>query len=88
MPMLSKIIVRVRDVGNSVALALRGCQKPDSQPAHLRFPPQQKSGHVTGLLETNKSAVKSLQRLIATSDVPDDVKGLVEKWLIKLNRLD
>lgn len=47
-------------------------------------PPQQKSGHMTGLLEASKSTAKSLQRLIEISDIPEDVKELAEKLLNKL----
>ncbi len=55
---------------------------------YLEDVPQQKSGHVTGLLGASKSTAKSLQRLIAISDVPNDVKELAEKLLIKLKQFD
>ncbi len=48
---------------------------------------QQKSGHVTGLLEASKSTAKSLHRLIKISDIPDDVKELAEKLLNRLEKL-
>jgi ParB family transcriptional regulator, chromosome partitioning protein len=48
--------------------------------------PQQKSGHVTGLLEVSKSTAKSLQRLVAISVIPDDVYEIAEKLLNKLKQ--
>jgi ParB family transcriptional regulator, chromosome partitioning protein len=51
---------------------------------YLENAPQQKSGHMTGFSEASKSTVKSLHRLIATSDIPDDIKKLAEKLLDKL----
>jgi ParB family transcriptional regulator, chromosome partitioning protein len=49
--------------------------------------PQQKSGHVTGLLEASKSTAKSLHRLMEVSGIPDDVKELAEKLLNRLEKL-
>lgn len=53
---------------------------------YLEDAPQEKSGHVTGFLEASKSTTKSLQRLIAISDLPDDVKELAEKLLYRLKQ--
>jgi ParB family transcriptional regulator, chromosome partitioning protein len=53
---------------------------------YLEDAPQEKSGHVTGFLEASKSTAKSLQRLIAISDLPDDVKELAEKLLYRLKQ--
>jgi ParB family transcriptional regulator, chromosome partitioning protein len=50
--------------------------------------PQQKSGHVTGLLEVSKSTAKSLHRLIATPEIPADVKELAEKLLSRLEQFN
>jgi ParB family transcriptional regulator, chromosome partitioning protein len=54
---------------------------------YLESVPQEKSGHVTGLLEASKSTVKSLQRLIAISETPNDVKELAGELLGKLKQL-
>jgi ParB-like nuclease domain len=49
--------------------------------------PQQKSGHMTGL-STISSTTKSLQRLIATPGIPNDIKKMGEKLLRKLEQLE
>jgi ParB family transcriptional regulator, chromosome partitioning protein len=54
---------------------------------YLESVPQEKSGHMTGLLEASKSTVKSLQRLIAISETPNDVKELAGELLGKLKQL-
>jgi ParB family transcriptional regulator, chromosome partitioning protein len=54
---------------------------------YLANDPQQKSGHVTGL-STISSTTKSLQRLIASPDIPDDVKKLGAKLLKRLEQFD
>jgi ParB family transcriptional regulator, chromosome partitioning protein len=54
---------------------------------YLEDAPQEKSGHVTGFLEASKSTVKSLQRLIAISETPNDVKELAGELLGKLKQL-
>jgi ParB family transcriptional regulator, chromosome partitioning protein len=54
---------------------------------YLLNTPQQKSGHVTGLIEVSKSTSKSLERLIKLADTPKDVKEMAEKLLNRLEEL-
>jgi ParB family transcriptional regulator, chromosome partitioning protein len=54
---------------------------------YLEDVPQQKSGHMTGLLEASKFTMKSIQRLIAISEIPDDTRKLAEELLEKLKQL-
>jgi ParB family transcriptional regulator, chromosome partitioning protein len=54
---------------------------------YLESVPQEKSGHLTGLLEASKSTIKSLQRLMAISETPNDVRELAGELLGKLKQL-